>query len=491
MALLRQTDSGPELAKTASAPMPSGVVKDGRINDAAALASTIRTLAARNKIKCTKVAVSLFAGPVLMQIMDVPKQMPANVTAFVDTEVRHYAALPAKDITFDYCGIRSQGKAAAKRLFVAAAARTEVTKLAKSCSAAGLEVEFIEPPLFSYVTAFGPKMVARKTSCSSLLALLRGSDLTLAVFRNNTLDFVRVKDCKAPAGKPGEYLRWIADQINAIIRYYDVELPETSGNWQITVIADTEPFPHAAEAALREQVPDADVRVITRGDIHEHIAFQRNTGTNASQLSAVAVGLAARLLDARSAAPRVNLLPKKIVRRRTTKKDTLIAANVAAALLLLMIMVVDVPAWMCERIQRDVARNDRVLPAEQTNALLDRGRQYDDQIETLSRRIKRIKDISALHRQIDWTVILSDLAKAAPNSVCITELSCRGGSKLSLEGLALSNQAVHLFTGELEKSENIDSASVVETEKHPAAKEFVRYKINCLLTTPEGASDRD
>ncbi len=53
---------------------------------------------------------------------------------------------------------------------------------------------------------------------------------------------------------------------------------------------------------------------------------------------------------------------------------------------------------------------------------------------------------------------------------------------MSLEGLSLSYEAVHLFVDMLNKSEHIDSASLIEAEKDNKTGGLVRYAIECSLS---------
>ena len=77
MALLRKKGSSVELVKAASGPVPEGAIKNGNIEDPAMLAKGIKDLKARSRIRIRlrQAAVSLIAKPMLVQIMDAPKQI--------------------------------------------------------------------------------------------------------------------------------------------------------------------------------------------------------------------------------------------------------------------------------------------------------------------------------------------------------------------------------------------------------------------------------
>ena len=86
IALLKLGRNGPKLVKSVFAPMPAGAVKDGGIVDAALLQRTLRDMKFRNRIWTNRTAVSLFARPVVTQMIEIPKQMPSNLTQFISGE---------------------------------------------------------------------------------------------------------------------------------------------------------------------------------------------------------------------------------------------------------------------------------------------------------------------------------------------------------------------------------------------------------------------
>ena len=224
LALLKRTRDGVELLKAASGPVPDGAIQNYSIEDTAAVAKAIKELKRGNKIRVRKAAVSLPAKDVLVQIMDVPKKLPTNIGQYVQNEVKHYVILPGKEIALDFCGTGSAGQKR-NRLFVAAADGGKVGRFVKVCGQAGLNVVAIEPPMLAYARALYDKTIAGRFDCNVLIAILGGGVLTLCVFRRHAIDFVRTKNISKEKAKPNELCQWLAEQINAIIQFYDVEVP--------------------------------------------------------------------------------------------------------------------------------------------------------------------------------------------------------------------------------------------------------------------------
>ena len=192
--LLKNGKNGPKLVKSVVAPVPAGAVKDGNIADAALLSKVIRNLKVRNRIWTNRAAVTLSARPTVMQMIDMPKQMPPNLTQFVRGEMKHCAALPSGDIVLDYCALASSRRSADKRILAAAAETKKVTELVHVLGRAGFSAEVVEPELLSYLRAVGDKKIVGKSGCNVLVAVLRENILTLCVLKNGVVDFIRTKE---------------------------------------------------------------------------------------------------------------------------------------------------------------------------------------------------------------------------------------------------------------------------------------------------------
>jgi len=488
LALLRKDKDGVQLLKAASAPVPDGAIKNGSIEDSAMLFKAVRELKNRNKIRAGQAAVTLLAKPVLLQIIDMPKPLPTNIGQFVQNEVKHCVALSGKEIAFDFCGIGSAGREGtspapprgwASRLFVVAADAQKVADLARASNQAHLNVAAIEPPLLAYARAFYDKRIAGKFDCNFLLAVLQGSTLTLCVFRKQALDFVRTKNISEEKTEPDGLCQWLADQINAIIQFYQVEVPDSPGKWEVTVVADSAQLPDDAEESLKAKVASTNLQVRT----HENAWQDTPVGQNDSpdRPSAVAIGLAMKLLGIDGSNLRINLLPPEAAEVKTLRKDLLITANIAASLFVLMIFAVGALAVMTDKVNEKIARKKQTQSLRDAYALFREQTLVEKQIKQLSDRPDLLSSIANSRPDVDWAGLLNDIRKATPKTLRITDLLSKSHSKMSLKGLAMSYEVVHLFVEMLNKSEYIESAALFETEKDDGEGGLVRYSINCAL----------
>ncbi len=143
------------------------------------------------------------------------------------------------------------------------------------------------------------------------------------------------------------------------------------------------------------------------------------------------------------------------------------------------------------RVEERVGQKKRIMPPQTTDELVRRQQLLEKQIERLSSRPDRLNNIMGSHNAVDWAAILNQIRTRTPRTVRITELRAGKDSRMYLEGLALSYEAVHLFANLLNKSDHIESASLTKTIKDNDAGGLVRYTINCLLTSGKKVDDAD
>ena len=478
LALLKQNAKGIELLKAAGGPVPDGAIKDGNIEEPVILSKAIKELKTRNRIRARQAAVSLFAKPVVMQILDTPKGAPTSVGRFVRDELKSYVALSGREIAFDFCGIGS-GQGPGKRIFTVATDGQKVAELAKASNLAGLNAQVIEPPLLSYTRALYAKKIEGRFECEVLIAILRDNVLTLCVFREQSLDFVRVKDIDGEKLEPNELCHWLADQINSIIQFYNIEVADSSGNWEVVVVADQAQLADDAEESLRVKITSVSLEVRTGESVCQDTLVAQNDGPE--KASVVAIGLAIGLLNKNDNDLRINLVPPESAEVRAVKKQMHITVTIIAAVLLFMELAGAGLSLTANKVDRGIAQRKQTGIAQDTYTLLKEQELLDRQIKQLSERPARLSSILGSRHAMDWADILEDVRNRTPKTVRIINLSSRDSSRMYLEGLAISYEAIHLFVKMLNESNYINSASLTETIKGNERDGLIRYTIDCSL----------
>jgi Tfp pilus assembly protein PilN len=484
LALLQRTKDGVKVLKAASGPVPEGAVEQGNVKDAALLARAVKSLRSSCKIGGRRAVVSLFAHPVLTQIMQMPGNLPSNIGQYVQKEARHCAVLPCKNILSDYCGI-SPCKSGRSRVFTVATEIEKVHQLIKALSEVGINVEAIEPAELACARALYEKEIVGNLGCNVLIALVEDSEATLMVFRNQTLDFVRKRNigediCQSEQGR-GRF----AEEIDAIIHYYAMEVDETLQNWRlVTVVRQDGQNVEEVSGFLQNRFADLEIEVVSEVGACKNMPFAVNPGAESACL--IAAGLAMRLLDVPQPKLKMNLMPPKSAEVRAVKQDVLVAANIAVAILLAMILAVAVLKVSLSKMDEAIAQKKKEQSSFGMSALLVERTKLEREANSLHEELKKLNGMLHSGYTGDWSIVLDDIRRRTPESLWITNLS--GGSNLGLvvKGWSISYEAIHRFVNTLSESKYIDSANLVEAEKNEGAGGLVSYSVDCSLVVPGG-----
>ena len=479
LALLKQGKDGVELLKTACGPVPEGAVSNGSIIESAVLAKAIKKLTIKNKMTAGKTAMSLLVNPTLLQIMELPGHTAGNIRGFIRNKLKDYAILPMQKIAFDFSGIKSLGRSLNRRVFVVATDGQEVSDIIKALSRIHVHVDTIEPAPAAYIRACYARKIAANTECNQLFAIVHEGTFTLCLFRNQTLDFIRAKRFEAGAGSE-EYFEWLIEEINAIVQYYELEVPDNCGKWELTLALDE--CDGAVERkleSLRPRLNKMGLGVRTPEDAYRDTPIGEVEQSQAP--SAIAIGLAMRLLDAAAYTPNINLVPSKAARHRAAQKQTMTIANTAAVLLLLLILSIGFFRNKTESIDENAIQQEQIKLSRTAQELVNEQVALNSQIATLSEKLNTMNDILSESSTLLWDRILSDIGQSVSRNVQITSVSYEDNRKMLLEGRAVSLKAVYELTDRLAEAESIESASMGGTRTDSGTGRLVMYSINCML----------
>src|SRR5512133_1979489 len=139
-ALVEKSDHGVKVIAAGTGDLPVGG-SPKQLAPGKVLSRLLRTLGKHGGARGARAAVTLSTGSIIMRLLDLPKQMPANISEFVDSELRQYVALSGRNMSSDFCGIAGTGSS--KRLLAVAADVAEVRETLQICRAAGIAAESV------------------------------------------------------------------------------------------------------------------------------------------------------------------------------------------------------------------------------------------------------------------------------------------------------------------------------------------------------------
>lgn len=486
LALLKRTaKGGVKLLKSARGFVPDGAIKNGNVEDPALLASAIRKLKATAGIHCQNAAMSPVAQPALMQILDMPEDRLSNVRSFVLEEIKHYAMLPLKNAAVDFKGIAVSGKTDGRRVLIAAIDKRIVAETAEALARKGLGLKAVEPAALAYIRASYAKQIAGKFETNLLFAIVHNDTVTLCLFKNEILDFLRTKRIEPSSSGAAGCFEWLAEEINAIIRFYEFEVSGKSDKWEVILAADglDDAFAEQLER-LKDRLDMAELKLSPLSNSYDCTPIPN--ANRCLEPSVVAVGLAMKLLDVGGSDLGVNLLPRRVVEAAATEKQILVGANVAALVFLLTVLAVVFFDIKGDKVNRQIAIKKEHLADTDIAALKDEHADLTDKCVCLSERLERLNGEMTTANFFKWAEIFDEVSLSTPQDVQITGLSGNDASAMSIRGRARSHQAVHLFVDMLAECACIEAASLVRADKDGRADGLIRYSINCSLIQREG-----
>jgi len=177
----------------------------------------------------------------------------------------------------------------------------------------------------------------------------------------------------------------------------------------------------------------------------------------------------------------INLLPSEIAKVESVQKQSLIIINIAAIILFLMILSIEFITLKTQKINENITQHRQTKLQQDTRTLLNQQESLDRQTKNISKKLENFDNVLNVENFLKWDKVLSDIAIAIPGKVQITNLLTNEKLKMLIKGRSLSYEAVHLFIDNLNNNKNIESASLIETEKNNGAISFVNYSINCSL----------
>lgn len=452
------------------------------VTSAEMLGRALTQLGRHGRWRGVRTAVAFSARPTIIQLLDLPRQVPTNISQFVEQELRQYVALSGRDMLSDFCGI-GVGPGLPKRLLAVGTDAGQVRETVRACRTAGLAVEMVEPAALACAATVQRGDDAPGRRDDLLLGVLDAVGLTVCFFRKGNLELVRVRDVPADQSGAESLAPWLATELRAVLTYGGVESPTDQGPGRTLVLVQDIGCPgHEIQSCLAAEAQMERVTVVDACD-GGYLPPRANGKEGAAappQVSLAAFGAAARLLDTETNNLRLNLLPEEVARARMTSRRLLLTANVAAwlflALLVLVQLVARTTGVMRARIEE--TRLSRQLYA--TPALIAQERFVASEIMRVRQELQRLESVRARHR-VNWPEVVQTAKRAVPAEVSLTQLTSPDGRSLALKGLAPSCAAAQQFMRNLDGRDLFATVALTRMERRQEGGNLLEYQIECLL----------
>jgi Tfp pilus assembly protein PilN len=482
LALVRK---GPDGVRTLAAAGEDWSGQEQEQSPGPVLTRLLARLGRRTRIRGLKAALAWSADPLVVRLLELPAQVPANVGQLVAHELEQYVALSGKGMISDFSGV---GVGTHKRLLVAAADAHDIQAAIQACGPSGIVVEAVEPAMLASARALSARRPRTGGAGAGMIALLGVRTLALSLFRRGTLEFVRMRALPAEANEPRRLGAWLAEELRAVVRYYETQVAPAGPDWQVDVVLH--------DARLRtDEITRSLADATGIGPFTVLNAWEPVTGGGAAPENAarpaasiVAVGAALSLLDAERERPRINLLPKAVTKARSLSRHLLLTANVCVVVFLGVFAAAGLLRRTTGAMDRRIEQSRLDSELYATPALIAEEKFLDQEIARLRQRLIPLHQAMKGRYPADWPGILHAVRQATPPEVALVQLLGGEGATLALRGHASSCPMVETFVRNLEGQSPFASASLGLVQTSPDASGPLEFRIDCVLRTPGGTS---
>ena len=407
-----------------------------------------------------------------------PEEIPGNVANFVHSEIKHSAFLAGKEIQMDYCGL-GLSASLPSRVFVSAIEKSKMKPLLKTLSLAGIKLGTIELPIAAWMRSVYEKHVKPRFKSNVLFVVVRDNVLNLCVFRKTQFDFVRSVDISGLDAD--SCLKRCETEIKAVAQFYDIEFgSDDEITWDCVLEMPTvEGDPGDIQTSLSKAV-GMNVHVCSSDSILSDTPVQSKI--KVLSVSLTAIGLALNPLKVPCPNIKTNLIPNAIKESMAAKRELLILVNAVVGILLAISIFAGFAASQFTRTEKVVEERKAKTPLKLIELLVLKQGEIEEEIEILSEKKELVDKVLENSAFVDWSAILEEIRRNVPASLYITVVGSNGDFDLVIEGKALDQDAVNLFSGNLDKSELFASSNVKVIKKKNSEDDMVDYTVICTIT---------
>jgi Tfp pilus assembly PilM family ATPase/Tfp pilus assembly protein PilN len=478
---LRENNRQMEVVRAGCVHLDEAIVCKGVIQDPKALAKALKHSKIGGTFKHSEAVLTVCDEPILLQILNLPESSPEGAMKFIQSEVRQYAVLPLKNIEIDYCGLKSSD-GQEKRVLVGAAKSEHLSLAINTIEKDNISTKAVEPAITAFIRACYDKVIRPVSNKNIMLLLIRDDTLNLCVFEEHRLEFLRIKKFETDIAVSEQRGGWLKSEVESVISFYELEKQTKAQGWRI-IIACCPDNKYSTQIAgeIKSQIPQQHVEITAFENSMVNLVID---GNNKEEISPVAAGAAIKLLDEGPSGITMNLLPKEVVLVRRAKKEILIIVNVAACLLILLFMYIG----LLSKKSIDISQYLYTTKQKQLNVnmltLIGSKKDINEKAKFTENTLSAVQQAIKGRNYHDWSKILTELAETVPQTVLIQNLQGKGNDMIRIEGLAVDFESVSNFVSLLDKSKEMNSASLASVGQNTkSGNGLIDYAIVCFLKT--------
>ncbi len=420
------------------------------------------------------------SSPELLQILNPPDPSPDATRRFIQEEIKQYAVLPLKNVQLDYCSLRSYDSSAQKSVLVGAAPIEPLTIAAKRFEKNHVDVRSIEPAVIALVRACYGKVIKPAGKKNIMFVLLHDENMSLCVFSGQRFDFLRTKKFDFDFSDPKEHIGVIAEQIESVVQFYEIEKTSEQKDWPIYLAGSFE-LSKAKEIAgqLKNCIHRQNIEISAIDVSNVDIISE---GVKTDDFSPVAAGAAMKLLDVNDFGTGINLLPNEIYEIRKARRQLLAIINIAALIFVLIVIYMAILTKQTSYARNELIRSKQKHMNINIPKLIQTRADVNDATGQITRNIETINTVLKDKTWYNWAFILTEIGTKTPQTVRIQNIESHNSSIAKINGLAINYNAINDFIGRLNSCKIVNSAQLTDAKQDTQySNGMTDYSITCSI----------
>ncbi len=489
MVVLKRSKKNFVLSASARCDIPDGVIVQGQLKDEDALVKILSRLKIQCKVPpCSPVGLSVHGLSQVMQIVKLPKQLPGNVSTFINQEIKQCVTFAGRDVLTDYCATGGTRQSSQQVLGVGVE-ESNVRRFVMVCDQAGLSVDRVGPSYLAHVNAFYERAIAPCVKRNLLMLVIRESVMEMGVFRGGVLDFMRNRELTDTGQGGASQAATMLKDVNALMQYYDIEINPDGCQWDLLLSMDASSDVRlAVEEEFRAALPQVQIQRIDEQNANALVPVDIHPKVDGTQTSWTALGLALQAMATAGQPLLVNLVPQDIVQVKRIKRQGLVTATAAAVILGIMGAGSFGLTLHADHLRQGLEAESGVKDANGIASMVDEQLDLEAKIALFKQANDRLQQIKGDQAQIPWAQVLDNIRQCMPNHLWFERLESEQDlSVLVIYGGSDTWQAVKLFENALNKSPYIKEATTARKEMiFERNRNYYEYRIRCKIKMEDG-----
>jgi Tfp pilus assembly protein PilN len=469
------------VVKAASQSLAASTSGGDDMRTAQRVGRAIRQLLSRSGIRGKKAWVSFGSPKLLLQMVDLPEQIPSNLGQYLRRQIRNSTFLNSKNPCLDFAAIEKSESRDCAQCLVAAIDPQPIETLVKSLSIASVNPQVIDISILSLYRALYKKQLTHGFKFHTLLFYLHGQDVYLAVIRKSNLDYIRHLD-RISENQQVAFEQWSAEQIRAVVQYYETEFIAQGQEelpWQFILASEG----HSGDMEkLRVEIEKSfgpNLVYVSDKTAANWLPIENNPGIDALPLAAA--GAALRKWFGSGLKTEMDLLPEQTRKIRFVIDYCINTAKIAAAVILLILFFAYGLNARASNIRGKLDKNSQVGPQKTLQAVMDEKNALMEQLDTMAKQKDQVETIIKGYPIECISGLLDQIRRRTPDGVRMTQLKSSTRGIVQIDGYCTAMEDIRRYAGLLETADYIASAQIRQSATHPKNPKLRLFTIICTL----------